>query len=75
MDLAGHWADLQSNTVIRMFGITLTGQISIVTEYVRHGPLNQYLQKHKGTVKQVDLIEAAANLASALWHLVCFYFE
>lgn len=39
-------------------------------EYFKLGPLDHYLQVNKNIVKEVDLIEAASNLASALWHLV-----
>lgn len=43
-------------------------------EYFTLGPLDQYLRVKKGIIKVVDLIEAASNLASALWHLVSKYF-
>lgn len=46
------------------------GQISMVMEYGRLGPLDEYLRANKATVEITDLVEASANLASALWHLV-----
>lgn len=46
------------------------GQISMVLDYGRLGPLDEYLRANNATVEIVDLVEASANLASALWHLV-----
>ncbi|KAL3288358.1 hypothetical protein HHI36_002806 [Cryptolaemus montrouzieri] len=69
LDLAGNWAFLQSKNIVRLYGVTLTRNISMVMEYFRLGPLNLYLQKNKNIVKTVDLIEASSNLASALWYL------
>ncbi|KAI4469186.1 tyrosine-protein kinase hopscotch [Holotrichia oblita] len=69
LDIAGQWAFLQSNAVVKLFGVTLSAQISMIAEYVRFGPLDEYLRKNKHKMKEVDLIEASSNLASALWHL------
>lgn len=69
MDLAGQWACLQSTFIVRLYGVTLMSQISMVLEYVRFGPLDRYLRDNKAKIKLVDLIEASSNLASALWHL------
>jgi len=43
----------------------------MVMEYLSLGPLDVYLKEHKHSLKQVDLVEAGAFLATALWHLVC----
>lgn len=72
LDLAGQYAFIQSSAIVRLFGITLTGNVSLVIEYFRLGPLDCYLRANKGILKQVDLIEAASNVATALWHLVKF---
>ncbi|CAG9813018.1 unnamed protein product [Phaedon cochleariae] len=69
MNLAGQWAFLHSSAIVRLYGIAFTSNISLVMEYFRLGPLDQYLRKNQGILKQVDLIEASSNLASALWHL------
>lgn len=69
MELAGHWAFLQSNSIVRLYGITLRSPVSMVLEQVRLGPLNTFLRNNRAIIKTVDLIEAASNLASALWHL------
>ena len=42
----------------------------MVMEYLSLGPLDIYLREHKTSIKQVDLVEAGAFLATALWHLV-----
>jgi Janus kinase 2/BCL2-associated athanogene 2 len=71
LDLAGRWATLQSNAIVKLYGVTLSSQLSMVTEYLSLGPLDMYLKEHKLSLKQVDLVEAGAFLAKALWHLVC----
>lgn len=70
LDLAGQWAFLKSGTIVKLYGVTLSNQFSMIMEYVKYGPLDQYLKQNKGRMKTVDLIEACSNLASALWHLV-----
>lgn len=67
--IAGQWAFLQSSAIVRLYGITLSNNISFVLEYFRLGPLDNYLREKHSIIKEVDLIEASANLASALWHL------
>lgn len=46
--------------------------VFVVMEYFKLGPLDQYLRDKRNIIKVVDLIEAAASLASALWYLVIF---
>jgi len=48
--------------------------VFLVMEYFKLGPLDQYLRDKKNDMKMMDLMEAAANLASALWYLVIFLF-
>lgn len=68
--MSGRWVFLQSLAVMNVYGIMLTSQLMLVTEYMRCGPLDQYLRNNKDCIKSVDLIEATTNLASALYHLV-----
>lgn len=42
----------------------------MLLELVTLGPLDRYLWENSLTVKTVDLVEATACLATALWHLV-----
>lgn len=70
LELTGQWCFLQSNAIVRLFGVTFRSPVSMVLEYMRLGRLDEYLSKNRGTLKPVDLVEAASNLASALWHLV-----
>ncbi|KAF5275199.1 hypothetical protein FQR65_LT04231 [Abscondita terminalis] len=69
LKLADRWGFLQSNALVRLYGVTVTGPVSMVLEQVRLGPLDVYLRDNKSRVKAEDLIEAASNLASALWYL------
>ncbi|KAB0805260.1 hypothetical protein PPYR_02230 [Photinus pyralis] len=70
MELTGHWAYLESSAIVRLFGITLSSPVAMILEHMRLGPLDEYLRENKALLKVVDLIEAASNLASALWHLM-----
>lgn len=70
MELAGQWAFLQSNAIVRLYGITLRSPVTMVMDYIKLGPLDEYLQRNKTLVKPADFIEASSSLASALWHLV-----
>lgn len=70
LELTGQWAFLKSTSLVKLYGVTLSSQLSMILEHVKLGPLDQYLREHKNDIKPVDLIEAASNLATALWHLV-----
>jgi len=69
LELAGRWATLQSNAIVKLYGVTLSSPLAMVMEYLSLGPLDVYLKEHKHSLKQVDLVEAGAFLATALWHL------
>lgn len=68
------WATLRSSAVVRLLGVTLGRNVSMVTEFYSLGPLDIYLQKHKNDLEEVDLVEAATYIASALWHMVILYY-
>jgi hypothetical protein len=44
----------------------------MVTEFLKLGPLDQYLLRNKAIMKPEDLVESSTALATALWHMVCF---
>lgn len=69
--MAGRWAFLQSNAIVKLYGMTLSSPFAMVMEYLDLGQLDEYLRHHKNEIKAVDLVEAGTYLASALWHLVC----
>lgn len=68
--MAKHWAFLQSSCVVRLLGISINNPVTLVMEDITYGPLDTYLKENRQVVKVIDLVEACANLASALWHLV-----
>ncbi|XP_034246604.1 tyrosine-protein kinase hopscotch [Thrips palmi] len=67
--MAKNWAFLQSSCVARLLGIVINNPVSLVLEHVAFGPLDSYLKENRQVIKPIDLVEACANLASALWHL------
>ncbi|XP_060536177.1 uncharacterized protein LOC132708084 [Cylas formicarius] len=69
LNLLGQWSFLRSPFIVRLFGIAFINNITSVLEFFKLGPLDQYLRDKRGILKSVDLVEAASNLASAVWHL------
>ncbi|XP_012288894.1 tyrosine-protein kinase hopscotch [Orussus abietinus] len=70
LELAGKWGQLRSGALIRLYGLTVAPAVGMLLELVRLGPLDVYLRNMlPQTVKTVDMVEAAACLATALWHL------
>jgi len=51
-----------------MYGIILDVNLSLIMEYLPLGPLDKYLKECDLPV--IDLVEAATNLAKALFYLV-----
>lgn len=76
LSLTSRWAFVNSNAVVKFFGLTLSSPISMVTEYLSLGQLDHYLENVDNhiPVKEVDLVEAATYLANALWYLVRIIF-
>ncbi|XP_015172173.1 PREDICTED: tyrosine-protein kinase hopscotch isoform X1 [Polistes dominula] len=70
LELAGKWSQLRSSALVRLYGLTVTPTIGMLLELVGAGPLDAYLSNPSSpSVKTVDMVEAAACLATALWHL------
>lgn len=70
--MMGHWASIQSPAIVRLYGMTLNSPLSMVMEHLPYGPLDTYLQSNGQFLKDVDLVEAANYLATALWNLVIY---
>uniref|UniRef100_A0A1B6DNP3 non-specific protein-tyrosine kinase n=2 Tax=Clastoptera arizonana TaxID=38151 RepID=A0A1B6DNP3_9HEMI len=69
LEMMGHWSSIQSPAIVRIYGITLNSPLGMVLEYLPFGPLDVYLQMNGRYLKEVDLVEAANYLATALWNL------
>ncbi|XP_043290064.1 tyrosine-protein kinase JAK2 isoform X2 [Venturia canescens] len=70
LELASKWGQLRSGALVRLYGLTLSPAVGMLMELVKLGPLDVYLRNNTPqTVKTVDMVEAAACLATALWHL------
>nr|CAH0112132.1 unnamed protein product [Daphnia galeata] len=57
----------RSETLVHVFGIVLDVNLRVIMEYFPQGPLDQYLREHDLPI--IDLVEAATNLAKALFYL------
>ncbi|KAG8281420.1 Tyrosine-protein kinase jak2 [Homalodisca vitripennis] len=69
LELLGQWASVHSPALVRLYGITLNSPLGMVMELLPLGPLDSYLRHQSMHVKEVDLVEAANYLATALWNL------
>ena len=58
----------RSETIVLIHGIILDTNLSVIMEYLPLGPLDRYLEENELPV--LDLVEAATNLAKALFYLV-----
>ncbi|KAK0091600.1 hypothetical protein PV326_002968, partial [Microctonus aethiopoides] len=70
LELIGTWGQLRSGAIVRLYGLTAAPAVGMLMELVKYGPLDAYLRNNSPqTIKTVDMVEAAACLATALWHL------
>lgn len=58
----------RAETLVHVYGIVLDVNLRVIMEYFPLGPLDQYLREHDLPI--IDLVEAATNLAKALFYLV-----
>lgn len=59
-------------TLVKVYGASLAtpgNPMALVSEYFVLGPADLYVRDHKEELEPVDLLEAAACLARALWYL------
>ncbi|XP_075981572.1 tyrosine-protein kinase hopscotch [Anticarsia gemmatalis] len=69
VELASKWACVQSSSMVRLYGVTLSSPTALVLEYLPYGPFDDYLREHEDRVKPIHLKKVAAGLARALWDL------
>lgn len=72
LELMSQWASVQSPVLVKLYGLSLNSPLGLVMELLPLGPLDAYLQHNSSRVKEVDLVEAANYLATALWNLVSY---
>ncbi|XP_049876791.1 tyrosine-protein kinase hopscotch [Pectinophora gossypiella] len=69
IELASKWACIQSSSIVRLYGVTLSSPTALVLEYLPYGPFDVYLREKKNAIKEVHLKKVSAGLARALWDL------
>ncbi|CAK1584643.1 unnamed protein product [Parnassius mnemosyne] len=69
IELASKWACVQSGSIVRLYGVTLSSPTAMVLEYLPYGPFDDYLREHGERVKLLQLKKVCAGLARALWDL------
>ncbi|XP_028032400.1 tyrosine-protein kinase hopscotch isoform X1 [Bombyx mandarina] len=69
VDLASKWACIQSSSIVRLYGVTLSSPTAMVLEYLPYGPFDDYLRENGDRITPLHLKKVAAGLARALWDL------
>ncbi|XP_050456065.1 tyrosine-protein kinase hopscotch [Cataglyphis hispanica] len=69
LELTDKWGKLRSETLIRLYGITVAPSVGMLFELVKLGPLDEYLRSNSQVISGHDMVEASTSLATALWHL------
>ncbi|KAI5704360.1 hypothetical protein M8J75_004482 [Diaphorina citri] len=69
LTLIDRWCFLDCSTTVKLFGVTLSNPVSMICESLPYGALDMYLLNNVKTVQEVDLVQAATCLSSALWYL------
>uniref|UniRef100_A0A2H1V4N2 SFRICE_010906 n=1 Tax=Spodoptera frugiperda TaxID=7108 RepID=A0A2H1V4N2_SPOFR len=69
VELASKWACVQSSSMVRLYGVTLSSPTALVLEYLPYGPFDDYLRENEERIKPLHLKKVAAGLARALWDL------
>ncbi|XP_041984957.1 tyrosine-protein kinase hopscotch [Aricia agestis] len=69
IDLTSKWACIQSSSIVRLYGITLSSPTAMVLEFMPYGPFDVYLRENEERIKPLQLKKVAASLARALWDL------
>lgn len=69
LELVDKWGKLKSDSLIRLYGIIVAPSIGMLCEFGKLGPLDEYLRNNSEIIETADMVEAAACLSTALWHL------
>ncbi|KAJ0174068.1 hypothetical protein K1T71_010214 [Dendrolimus kikuchii] len=69
VELASKWACVNSSSIVRLYGVTLSSPTAMVLEYLPYGRFDDYLRENEDRVKPIHLKKVAAGLARALWDL------
>ena len=70
--MTSRWVFINTGAVTKLFGISLANPLAMVMEYFEDGQLDVYLSRpeNRSTITEVNLVEASASLANALYYLV-----
>uniref|UniRef100_A0A182QBQ8 Non-specific protein-tyrosine kinase n=1 Tax=Anopheles farauti TaxID=69004 RepID=A0A182QBQ8_9DIPT len=69
LQVAGQWATIDSNDIIKLYGMTVCKPITMVLEFPRYGRLDEFLRTRRTTIRPTALIEIGHSLARALYYL------
>ncbi|XP_075155140.1 tyrosine-protein kinase hopscotch [Haematobia irritans] len=67
--LASTWSRIQSPHIIKIFGLTLDPPFTMVMEYSKFGPLNEFLLHNKTKVSLSQLIDVVHGLVRGIVYL------
>lgn len=70
MTLANTWSRIYSPHIIKLCGFTLTTPYTMVMEYSKYGPLNEFLAQQKNKVSLRQLLDVVHGLVRGIVYLV-----
>jgi len=70
MKLADTWSTIYSAQFLKLYGITLSTPYTMILEYDEHGPLNEFLAKHKEKVSMRSLLDIVHGLVRGIVDMV-----
>lgn len=66
------WSRIYSPFIIKLFGLTLNIPYTMVMEYSKYGPLNEFLRHNKTKVSMGQLIDVVHGLVRGIVYLVSY---
>lgn len=70
MNLSNTWSRIYSPYIIKLYGLTLTTPYTMVMEYSKFGPLNEFLQHYKSKISLHQLLDVVHGLVRGIVYLV-----
>ncbi|KAL9880141.1 tyrosine-protein kinase hopscotch [Glossina fuscipes fuscipes] len=69
MNLSNTWSRIYSPYIIKLYGLTLTTPYTMVMEYSKFGPLNEFLQHYKSKISLHQLLDVVHGLVRGIVYL------
>lgn len=68
--MANKWSRIYSPHIIKLYGLTLNIPYTMVMEYSKFGPLNEFLMHNEAKVSLRQLLDVVHGLVRGIYYLV-----